>query len=354
MRYRKPRCAQVDGALRFGLPPLHILLCHVKCKSLRSARTSAYHPAMIPERLDAATERSGRFGPLPDEALDALVVVLDEIRFGRSRSRSELVTRTGLGRAIVAQRVGELIERGLVTEGDVGPAQHGRAPATAADIPGPSGYILVADLGATSIDVAVTTLDGRILGHHDSRSHRGRTRSGARPGRRPVRRARPDDAGTARPAVGNRHRRPGPGRVRVRTADLASDHAGLGWLSDPRAVRCALRRPGLGRQRRQRPGARGVAVRRRGGSRERRRRKIGTGIGGEIISGSSFSIAGAGERRRLGTSRSRTIRRSCAAAGTSAASRRSLVVRPWAGRVRPPPRRAGARDCRPRSSSGAW
>ncbi|MEX2184835.1 MAG: ROK family protein, partial [Chloroflexota bacterium] len=30
-----------------------------------------------------------------------------------------------------------------------------------------AGHVLVADLGATSIDVAVTTLDGRILGHHD-------------------------------------------------------------------------------------------------------------------------------------------------------------------------------------------
>jgi len=30
-----------------------------------------------------------------------------------------------------------------------------------------AGHLLVADLGATSIDVALTTLDGRILGHHD-------------------------------------------------------------------------------------------------------------------------------------------------------------------------------------------
>ncbi|MFL5677417.1 MAG: hypothetical protein ACJ77X_07275 [Chloroflexota bacterium] len=77
---------------------------------------------MIQQSVDVATERPGRFGPLPDGALDALVTVLDETRFGRSRSRSELVTRTGLGRAIVAQRVGELIERGLVTEGDLGPS----------------------------------------------------------------------------------------------------------------------------------------------------------------------------------------------------------------------------------------
>ena len=67
--------------------------------------------------------------PLPDEVLDALVTVLDEIRLGRSRSRSELVARTGLGRAIVARRVQELIDRGLVTEGDVGPSTGGRGPA---------------------------------------------------------------------------------------------------------------------------------------------------------------------------------------------------------------------------------
>ena len=105
-------------------------------------------------------------GPLPEESLDALITVLDEIRLGRSRSRSELVVRTGLSRAIVAQRVGELIDRGLVAEGETGPSTGGRPPRQltfAAD----SGHVLVADLGATSIDVAVTSLDGRILGHRD-------------------------------------------------------------------------------------------------------------------------------------------------------------------------------------------
>jgi glucokinase-like ROK family protein len=105
-------------------------------------------------------------GPLPDEALDALVLVLDEIRLGRSQSRSELVERTGLGRAIVAQRVGELIERGLVIEGDPGPSTGGR-PARQLSFQAGAGHVLVADLGATSIDVAIMTLDGRILGHRD-------------------------------------------------------------------------------------------------------------------------------------------------------------------------------------------
>jgi glucokinase-like ROK family protein len=104
--------------------------------------------------------------PLPDEVLDALVTVLDEVRLGRSRSRSELVTHTGLGRAIVARRVQELIDRGLVTEGDVGRSTGGRPPRQLV-FRGDAGHVLVADLGATSIDVAVTSLDGRILGHHD-------------------------------------------------------------------------------------------------------------------------------------------------------------------------------------------
>jgi glucokinase-like ROK family protein len=106
-----------------------------------------------------------RPGPLAEGSLEALVTVLDEVRLGRSLSRSELVTRTGLGRAIVAQRIGELIERGLVEEGDLGPSTGGRPPRRLA-FRADAGHVLVADLGATSIDVAVLTLDGRILGHH--------------------------------------------------------------------------------------------------------------------------------------------------------------------------------------------
>ncbi|HLO34927.1 MAG TPA: ROK family protein [Candidatus Deferrimicrobium sp.] len=104
--------------------------------------------------------------PVPDVALDALVLVLDEIRLGRSGSRSELVERTGLGRAIVSQRLGELVDRGLVVEGDPGPSTGGRPPRQLR-FNARAGHLLVADLGATSVDVALTTLDGQILGHHD-------------------------------------------------------------------------------------------------------------------------------------------------------------------------------------------
>ncbi|MBI3749403.1 MAG: ROK family protein [Chloroflexi bacterium] len=131
-------------------------------------RTTPVHGGSAGPRGDAqgSAPPPARFGPLPDESLDALVTVLDEVRLGRSSARADVVARTGLGRAIVAQRIGELIERGLIAEGDVGPSTGGRPPRQLA-FRSDAGHILVADLGATSVDVAVTTLDGRILGHHD-------------------------------------------------------------------------------------------------------------------------------------------------------------------------------------------
>ncbi|HET7828907.1 MAG TPA: ROK family protein [Candidatus Limnocylindrales bacterium] len=104
--------------------------------------------------------------PLHDETLDALVTVLDQVRLGHSHSRSEVADRTGLSRAIVAARLTELLDRGLLVEGEPGPSTGGRPPRRLA-FRGDAGHVLVADLGASSIDVAVTTLDGRILGHMD-------------------------------------------------------------------------------------------------------------------------------------------------------------------------------------------
>ena len=102
----------------------------------------------------------------PEETHDSFVTVLDEVRLGRSRSRSELVARTKLGRAVVTQRVGELIDLGLVRDAGFRDSTGGRPPRQLT-FHGEAGYVLVADLGATSIDVAVTTLDGRILAHRD-------------------------------------------------------------------------------------------------------------------------------------------------------------------------------------------
>ena len=111
---------------------------------------------------DAATtsEPSAR----PSEAAESLSAVLDAVRLRRSRSRLEIAHATGLSRAVVAQRVGELIDRGLLSERGTEPSTGGR-PARRLRFEHGSGTVLVADLGATSIDVALTDLAGTILVH---------------------------------------------------------------------------------------------------------------------------------------------------------------------------------------------
>ena len=97
----------------------------------------------------------------PDER-DAMRLILDALRFDRAASRAALVEVTGLSRAVVAQRVAELIDLGLVAEEGMAPSAGGRPPRQLrfrAD----AGYILAADLGATSVDVAIADLSARIL-----------------------------------------------------------------------------------------------------------------------------------------------------------------------------------------------
>jgi glucokinase-like ROK family protein len=102
--------------------------------------------------------------PAPDGQLDGLLAVLNHVRERGLRSRTEIVRSTGLTRAIVAQRVAELMSRGLLVEGELGPSSGGRAPRQL-EFPAEAGHILAADLGATSIDVAVADVSGRILAH---------------------------------------------------------------------------------------------------------------------------------------------------------------------------------------------
>lgn len=136
---------------------------------LSSAKGSPHPAARVYDAVVDHSPGAGRIAdpaPIPDDVLDDLVVVLDEIRLGRARSRAEVVAGTGLSRGVVAQRVGDLLDRGLITEGDPGPSTGGRPPRQLS-FRADAGHLLVADLGATSIDVAVTTLDGRILAHVD-------------------------------------------------------------------------------------------------------------------------------------------------------------------------------------------
>ncbi|WP_300009221.1 ROK family protein [Pseudonocardia sp.] len=111
-----------------------------------------------------ATDRGAS---LPPEQLDALVTVLDMVRSGEACTRPELGRRSGLGRTVVTQRVGHLIDSGLVEEGSLGPSTGGRAPRQLR-FRAEAGAVLVAELGATSIGVGITDLAGRLL-HHSER-----------------------------------------------------------------------------------------------------------------------------------------------------------------------------------------
>jgi glucokinase-like ROK family protein len=108
-------------------------------------------------------------GPPPSGQLDALVEVLDQVRDGRARTRPEIMSRTGLSRAVVTQRVSDLVSRGLLEEAEFGPSTGGRAPRILrfrAD----SGFVLAADLGATHATVAAADLAGRLLMHREEPS----------------------------------------------------------------------------------------------------------------------------------------------------------------------------------------
>jgi glucokinase-like ROK family protein len=101
--------------------------------------------------------------PLPEDSLDAIVAILALVRGGRAHSRSDIIERTGLSRSIVAQRVDELLELGLLSQSTA--RSTGGRPPRHLEFRSEAGHLLVADIGATSIDVAIADASGRILSH---------------------------------------------------------------------------------------------------------------------------------------------------------------------------------------------
>jgi len=100
---------------------------------------------------------------------DGVVPVLDHLRANGEASRAELAEATRLGRSVLMQRIETLLKSGLLAEDRVGVSTGGRAPRLLrfrAD----AGHLLVADLGATSTDVALADLSGGILAHHQEPS----------------------------------------------------------------------------------------------------------------------------------------------------------------------------------------
>ncbi|MHB8890425.1 MAG: ROK family protein [Candidatus Limnocylindrales bacterium] len=94
--------------------------------------------------------------------LDGLPLVLDAIRLRGASSQADVVRITGLGRTAVAERIGILAAAGLLQADDTVHGGRGRPPRRLT-LSGSAGHLLVAALGATSADVALTDRAGKIL-----------------------------------------------------------------------------------------------------------------------------------------------------------------------------------------------
>src|SRR3954464_15063185 len=83
----------------------------------------------------------------------------------RATSRADIARATGLARSTVSQRIGALLELGIVIEeGDV--RSTGGRPAAALRLNPAGGVVLAADLGANHDRLAVSDLAGKVLAEH--------------------------------------------------------------------------------------------------------------------------------------------------------------------------------------------
>lgn len=94
-----------------------------------------------------------------------LLSLLEAVRSGKASTRPELVECSGLGRNVVAQRVSTLQEAGLFREGNLARSNGGRAPRRITFC-AEAGLILSAQLGATSLAVAISDLAGNLSHVH--------------------------------------------------------------------------------------------------------------------------------------------------------------------------------------------
>jgi glucokinase-like ROK family protein len=93
-----------------------------------------------------------------------LAFILDILRTRDAGTRPIVARETGLSRSAVTQRLTELRVAGLIVDARNEPSSGGRPPRQMR-FNSTLGHVFVADLGATSIDVAVADLGGRILAH---------------------------------------------------------------------------------------------------------------------------------------------------------------------------------------------
>lgn len=96
------------------------------------------------------------------EQVDSLRKVLLEVHKNPTTGKSEISGAIGLGRAVVSERVTQLMELGLIEQVGHGVSTGGR-PSTQLKFNSSTGYLIVVDLGATGAIVAITDLTCSVL-----------------------------------------------------------------------------------------------------------------------------------------------------------------------------------------------
>ena len=100
---------------------------------------------------------------LAPNAHAARSIIARIIANGGEVSRSEIVSATGLARSTIDGHLSVLIRAGLVEDAGIGAIQRGR-PAQSFRIAQNRGVVLVADLAVDQCQIAITSLDKRVLG----------------------------------------------------------------------------------------------------------------------------------------------------------------------------------------------
>jgi predicted NBD/HSP70 family sugar kinase len=88
--------------------------------------------------------------------------LLNLVRTGRAVTRPALEQETGLGRKVVAQRVQQAIDVGLLEDGDFAPSSGGR-PSRQLRFRAHAGHVFVGLISAVEMTAAVATLDGTVV-----------------------------------------------------------------------------------------------------------------------------------------------------------------------------------------------
>jgi predicted NBD/HSP70 family sugar kinase len=100
-----------------------------------------------------------------DAERSSLALILNIVREADADTRPEIERLTGLGRAIVSDRLATLFSLGLAEEGDLGQTTGGRAPRTIQFNPN-AGLVLVATLDQSRIGVGMANLKGQLIAEH--------------------------------------------------------------------------------------------------------------------------------------------------------------------------------------------